>query len=120
MRKIDQRRQLTEEGRERLTWAILHQALVDWGKQAKLLWSSAMRVLAMRELKQLINFVMSDWYVYLTDGNSCQETILNGLIDRITYNDAKKELYEYAKSKSKKPYLIGINRTTSSPAQKAM
>lgn len=104
---------ITSEGRDRLVWAILDNTLRDWDKYAKCLWSKPMRVLAMYELKQIINFVLSDWYIYLTEGNSSQETIINGLINRITYEDVKGELLEYAKKKSRKPFLIHSDKTTS-------
>lgn len=97
---------ITAEGRDRLVWAILDRTLRDWDKNAKLLWSKPLRVLAMYELKQIINFVMSDWYIYLTEGNSPQETIVKGLINRVTYENCKRELFKYAESKSSKPFLL--------------
>lgn len=83
-------------GVDRLITAILMQAIRDWKKYVKEANSPKKRNTSLYELKRIIDFIYSDWFVYLTNANCPQTDCVNGLIAQVFDNKLKEELMDYS------------------------
>lgn len=79
----------------RLASAILLQAVRDWRINKRELKNKRKRDIAMRELKSIIDFINSDWFLYLTNGDTAQKDYSRRLIQDIEDKKDQKELTNY-------------------------
>ena len=86
----------------RLATAILMQAFSDWKLHVKELRNKKKQSLAIAELKQLIDFIMSDWFLYLTEYNCPQDDCVMALLNQIKIPSIYKLLYDHYQKKAKK------------------
>lgn len=90
---------------QRLVNAILNQTNIDWRKNIKIYEKKKKeREQAIRELFQIIQFIYSDWYRYLTNGESPQDDIAQRMIEKISNPELKKEIINFTK-KTRENYL---------------
>lgn len=90
---------MNDERWNRLASAILLQAVRDFRTSVKDLRNAKRKDVATREMKLIIDFIFSDWFMYLTNGNSPQIDCANTLIKQIKDEEKAKELRGYVAKK---------------------
>ena len=91
----------------RLATAILLQAVRDWRAHNKELKNIKKRDIAMRELKSIIDFINSEWFLYLTNGDRAQLDYCRRLIQDVESKKDQKELTAYM-NKSHQRFIGGL------------
>lgn len=89
-------RRCSDEGVERLVLAILLQSIRDWKVYMNKINKKLGDESDIYELKQIINFIQSDYFRCLTDDRCPQKECVDKLIDSILDIKVKEELNRYA------------------------
>lgn len=82
-------------GIKRLIEAILIGAIRDWKKYSNEINKKGRKESSIRELKQILSFIKSDYFIALTNNSCPQKEIMDKLIATIKDNKIKKELKTY-------------------------